>query len=158
MAQKVGNKMSGIQFLASSKQFIMPEEIKDYSNGGIYELGMCFSVCETDKWWCDIVKPVLSMPYIYEVGGLGNHYFFVYLEKYMEVGDVIELYEIPVQHWHEEYIQRVLENPEPITINIGSYTYQNQYGKYQLNPKKWVEELSHRTLLTERGVTTIVND
>ncbi|MFZ0443607.1 MAG: hypothetical protein WAM95_02940, partial [Bacillus sp. (in: firmicutes)] len=65
--------------------------------------------------------------------------------------------EIPVQHWHEEYIQRVLENPEPITINIGSYTYQNQYGKYKLNPKKWVEELSHRTLLTERGVTTIVN-
>jgi hypothetical protein len=134
----------------------MPKEIEDYNNNGIYELGMCFSVYEADQWWCDIVKPVLSMPYIYEASGIGNHYFFVYLEKYMDIGDVLELYEIPVQKWYEEYIQRVLENPEPITINVASYTYQNQYGIYQLNPKKWVEELSHRTLLTERGVTTIV--
>ncbi|MGN1402108.1 MAG: hypothetical protein ACI4XL_11480 [Bacillus sp. (in: firmicutes)] len=148
--------MSSIQFLASSRPFIMPEEIEDYNNNGLYELDMCFSVYETDKWWRDIVKPVLSMPYIYEVGGLGNHYFFVYLEKYMDIGDVIELYEIPVQQWYEEYIQRVRKVPEPITINIGSYTYQNQYGNFQLNPKKWVEELSHRTLLTERGVTTII--
>ncbi|OCA86909.1 MULTISPECIES: hypothetical protein [unclassified Bacillus (in: firmicutes)] len=147
--------MSRIQFLASSKPFIMPEEIENYHNNGIDELDMCFSVYEADKWWCDIVKPVLSMPYIYEVGVLGNH-FFVYLEKYMDIGDVIELYEIPVQQWYEEYIQRVLEVPEPIMINVGSYTYQNQYGLFRLNPKKWVEELSHRTLLTERGVTTIV--
>lgn len=148
--------MSSIQFLASSKPFIMPKEIEDYNNNGLYELGMYFSVYEADQWWCDIVKSVLSMPYIYEVSGLSNHYFFVYLEKYMDIGDVLELYEIPVQQWYEEYIQRVLENPEPITINVGSYTYQNPYGIYQLNPKKWVEELSHRTLLTERGVTTIV--
>lgn len=85
--------MSRIQFLASSKPFIMPEEIENYHNNGIDELDMCFSVYEADKWWCDIVKPVLSMPYIYEVGVLGNH-FFVYLEKYMDIGDVIELYEI----------------------------------------------------------------
>ena len=97
------------------------------------------------------------MPYNYEVGGLGNYYFFVYLEKYMEVGDVIELYEIPVQQWYEQYIERVLEHPEPITINVGRYTYQNQYGKYQLNSKKWVEELGHRTLATEYGVTTNLN-
>lgn len=133
----------------------MPKEIDDYNKNGIYEENMCFSVRKTEKWWCDIVKPVFSMPYIYEVGGIGNHYFFVYLEKYMDIGDVIELYEIPDQNWYEKYIQRVLENPEPITINVGSYTYQHQYGTYQLNPKKWVEELSHRTFLTERGVTTI---
>ena len=147
--------MSGIQFLASSKLFIMPDEIEDYYNGGIYELGMCFSVYETDAWWREIVGPVLSMPYIYEVGGIGNYYFFHYLKEYMEVGEVIELYEIPVQHQYEKYIESVLQNPEPIVINVGSCTYQNQYGTYQLNPKSWVEELSHRTLLTERGVTTI---
>ena len=83
--------MSGIQFLASSKPFVLPKEIDDYNKSGIYETGMSFSVREADKWWCDIVKPILSMPYIYEVGGLENHYFFVYLEKYMNTGDIIEL-------------------------------------------------------------------
>ncbi len=148
--------MSGIHFLASSKRFTMPDEIEDYNNGGIYECGMSFSVYDTDEWWREIVEPVLSMPFIYEVGGIGNYYFFLYLEKYMEVGDVIELFEIPVQHHYEKYIQRVLHEPEAITINVGSYTYQNQYGTYQLNPKTWVEELSHRVLLTERGKTTIL--
>ncbi|HWK22505.1 MAG TPA: hypothetical protein VNS08_05655 [Ureibacillus sp.] len=149
--------MSGIQFLASSKPFKMPDEIENYNSRGINEMGMCFSVYQTDKWWREIIQPILTMPYIYEVSGVGNHYFFVYLEKFMDTGDVIELYQMPVQHWYETYIQRVLENPEPILINIGSYTYQNQYGTYQLNPKNWVEELNHRTLITERGVTTIVN-
>ena len=133
----------------------MPKEFNNISS--VCELGRSFAVHEADQWWCEVVKPVLSMPYIYEVGGIGNHYFFIYLEKYMELDDVIELYEIPVQHWYEQYIERVLENPDPIIINVGSYTYENRYGKYQLNPKKWMEELSHRTLLTERGVTTILN-
>lgn len=150
--------MSGIQFLASSKPFIMPDEIEEYNDCGIYdEHDLGFSVCEAEQWWCEIVKPVLSLPYIYEAGGIGNYYFYIYLEKYMEIGDVIELYEIPVQHWHESYIQRVLEKPEPIIINIGSRTYENQYGKFQLHHKKWLEELKHRTLLTEHGVTTIIN-
>ena len=134
----------------------MPYEIEGYNNSSVYKTSLSFSVHEADHWWYEVVKPVLSMPYIYEVGGIGNHYFFAYLEKYMELGDVIELYEIPVQHWYERYIKRVLENPDAITINVGSYTYENRYGKYQLNPKKWKEELSHRTLLTERGVTTIL--
>ena len=51
----------------------------------------------------------------------------------MEIGDVIELYGIPVQHWHAKYIQRVIENPLSILINIGSYTYENQYGKFRLH-------------------------
>ena len=44
--------MSGIQFLASSKPFIMPDEIEEYNNHGIYEepdLG--FAVYEVDQWW-----------------------------------------------------------------------------------------------------------
>ena len=118
---------------------------------------MRFSVREAYEWWRNIVKPILSMPYLYEVRGLENHSFFIYLEKYMEIGDTLELYYMPNQDWHKDYIKRVLENPEPITINVGSYTYSNQYGIYQLNAKNWVEELRHRTLLTERGVTTIVN-
>lgn len=148
--------MSGIHFLASSKPFKIPDEIETYNNNGVYEPGMGFSVYETDQWWIEVVRPVLSMPYIYEVGGFGNHYFFVYLEKYMELGDIIEIYNIPTQNRYGKYIQRVLENPEPITINTGQYTYRNSYGEYQLDPKNWLEELRHRILLTERGITTIV--
>ncbi len=148
--------MSRIQFLASSRPLNIPEEIAEYNDKDSYDSDMYFSVHDTDEYWYDILKPIITMPYIYEAHGLDQPYFFVYLEKYMELGDVFELYEIPVQHWYEESIQRVLEKPEPILINIGQYTYQNQFGTYQLNAKKWAEELSHRTIVTEFGVTTIV--
>lgn len=45
---------------------------------------------------------------------------------------------------------------KPIVINVGSFTYQDKYGTYQLNHKKWVEELSHKNFLTEYGVTKII--
>ncbi len=82
--------MSSIQFLAASKHQ-NSSLIEGYNHSSIYETGLSFSVHEADQWWCEVVKPVLSMPYIYEVEGIGNHYFFVYLEKYMELGDVIDL-------------------------------------------------------------------
>ena len=148
--------MSAIEFLASSKPIILPEEIECYHTDSLYETEMDFSVLKMDKSWCNIINRVLSMPYVYEARGLGSRSFFIYLDKYMDIGDVIELYTMPVQHWHEEYIQRVLENPEHITINAGRHTYENQYGIFQLSPKNWAEELSHRTLVTERGVTTIL--
>lgn len=62
----------------------------------------------------------------------------------MEVGDVIELYEIPAQQWYSHYIKRVLEHPEPISINVGSFAYRNQYGVFQFNHKSWLDELKHR--------------
>ncbi|MGN1387683.1 MAG: hypothetical protein ACI4XS_13875 [Bacillus sp. (in: firmicutes)] len=41
--------MSGIQFLASSKPFIMLDEIEEYNDRGIYdELDLGFSVCEAE--------------------------------------------------------------------------------------------------------------
>lgn len=48
------------------------------------------------------------------------------------------------------------ENPVPIEVNVGSYTYRDIYGLYQLNLKKWIEDLSHRNYCTHRGVTTFV--
>lgn len=44
------------------------------------------------------------------------------------------------------------ENPEPIEVNVGSYTYRVIYDLYQLNLKKWIEDLSR----THRGITTFV--
>ena len=148
--------MSAIHFLASSKALIFPEETDGHHIDGIYDTDTEFSVMETDKEWQEIVQQIFSMPYIYETSGLGSPCFLIYLDKYMDIGDVMELYTMPVQHWHEEYIGRVLEKPEPISVNVGRYTYENKYGLFRLNPKKWQEELSHRTLVTDRGVTTIV--
>lgn len=96
------------------------------------------------------------MPYIYEARGLGNKDFWTYLDKHMEVGDVLEFYTIPVQQWYQESIRNVIENPKQITINIRSLTYENEYGIIKLDEKKWLEELKHRTLVTEYGITTIL--
>ncbi|WP_338779770.1 hypothetical protein [Metabacillus sp. FJAT-52054] len=69
---------------------------------------------------------------------------------------MLELLHFPNQHNFEYYERRLMDKPEPIEINAGSFTYQDKYGAYQLNPIKWAEELSHRNFLTEYGITTIV--
>lgn len=152
---KGSDTLSEIQFLASSKPFIIPKEIEE--NGRVfYENGLSFNVLELDEYWIKIVQPILTMPYIYEARGLGNQDFWTYLDKYMEEGDVLEIYTVPVQQWYKGSIQNVLENPKNITINIESHTYKNEYGTYILHAKNWLEELKHRTLVTEYGVTTIL--
>ena len=152
--------MSGITFLASSKPFIIPDEIQDYNNQTIFEKmedWVSLSVNEVDNSvWEQSVVGLFTMPYIYEISGANNKLFLLYLEKYMEEGDVLELIYIPDQHAFEYYKRKLLEETEPIIINVGSFTYQNKNGKYQLNPKRWVEELSHKNYLTQYGVTTIV--
>lgn len=148
--------MSEIQFLASTKPLILPKEIAE-NNGGFFENGLSFSVLDLDPYWIKIVQEILTLPYLYEARGLGNKDFWTYIDKYMEVGDVLELYRIPVQQWYQESIRNVLEDPKHIKINIGSRAYQNEYGLFRLNEKNWLEELSHRILVTEYGVTTIEN-
>ncbi|QIZ08318.1 hypothetical protein HFZ78_17625 [Priestia megaterium] len=96
------------------------------------------------------------MPYIYEVNGVRNLLFLKYIETYMELGDVLEIYRVPNQHAFEEYKQRMEEEPEPIEVNVGCYTYRTIYGLYQLNSKEWLEELSHRNYITHYGITTFV--
>ncbi|PMC34323.1 hypothetical protein CJ195_23860 [Bacillus sp. UMB0899] len=152
--------MSEITFLASSKPFKIPEEIQEYNNRTFFkrmEEFMSLWVIEVDAdGWGDLVKGLFSLPYIYEVSGADNQLFLLYLEKYMEEGDVLELLYFPNQHAYEYYQSKLMNNPEPILINVRSFTYQNKYGTYQLNPKKWVEELSHKNYLSEYGITTIV--
>ncbi|MGP9043234.1 hypothetical protein [Cytobacillus kochii] len=152
--------MSAITFLASSKPFIIPDEIQEYNNRTVFERmedWMSLWVSEVDTYgWGEFVEGLFTLPYIYEISGADNELFLLYLEKYMEEGDVLELLHIPNQHAFEYYQRRLMEDPEPIVINVGSLTYQNKSGTYQLNPKKWVEELSHKNFLTEYGVTTIV--
>ena len=73
----------------------------------------------------------------------------------MELGEVLEIYYVPSQNDFDEYKQRLLENPEPIEINMGKYTYQTINGRYKLSPKKWVEELNHRNYISPYGITTL---
>ena len=152
--------MSEITFLASSKPFNIPDEIEEYNNRPVLNASediIFFSVQEIDDYWEERVNGLFSMPYVYEAGGVGNRLFLTYIEKYMEIGEVLEIYYVPSQNDFDEYKQRLLEHPEPIDINIGQYTYKTFNGLYRLNPKKWVEELSHRNYLSPYGITTFVN-
>ena len=102
------------------------------------------------------INELFSMPYIYEAYGVGNRLFLMYIEKYMEIGDVLEIYRVPNQHALEIYIRKMKEHPEPIEVNVGSYSYRTIYSTYQLDFKKWLEELSHKNYPTDFGVTTFV--
>ena len=152
--------MTAITFLGSSKPFIIPEEIERYNNRTVFD--------QTDDWfqlgvsevedtgWEDETKRLFTLPYLYEIRGVYDSLFLLYLEKYMEVGDILELLYIPNQHDFATYERKIMEDPDPILINIGSLTYQNRYGTYQLHPEKWVEELRRKNFVTEFGITTIV--
>jgi hypothetical protein len=151
--------MTQITFLASLKPFVIPDEIEEYNNRTFFEReedAIFFSVQEVDGYWVKEVDRLFSLPYIYEANGVGNRLFLTYIEKYMEVGDVLEIYHVPNQHAFKEYKQRMEAHPEPIEVNVGSFTYQDSYGLYQLHSKKWLDELSHRDYLTHYGITTFV--
>lgn len=74
----------------------------------------------------------------------------------MEIGDILELVNVVQQDKAEKLVKEMLENPESIFINVGRLTYQDKYGTYQLNKENWIDDLNHRTLLSNFGVTTIV--
>ncbi|CAH2716718.1 hypothetical protein BACCIP111895_03906 [Neobacillus rhizosphaerae] len=151
--------MSQITFLASSKPFEIPDEIEEYNNRTVFEReeeAIYFSVQEVDEYWKEKINGLFSLPYIYEAHGVGNKLFLTYIEKCMELGDVLEIYQVPNQHAFENYKQRMEEHSEPIEVNVGSYTYRDTYGLYQLNAKKWLEELSHRNYITYYGITKFV--
>ncbi|MFT8322854.1 MAG: hypothetical protein ABF649_18455 [Bacillus sp. (in: firmicutes)] len=149
--------MSEITFLASSRPFVLPEEIKEYNSRTYFEREedfMFFFVKEIDAGWKKEMDGLFCMPYIYEVNGVGNRLFLTYIEKYMEAGDVLEIYCVPNQHDLEAYIQRMEWKPEHIEVNVGERTYRDIHGTYQLNPQNWLKDLSHRRYITPFGITT----
>jgi hypothetical protein len=151
--------MTQITFIASSRRFKIPDDIEEYNNRSVYEKeedAISFTVHKVDDYWKKKLIGLFSMPYIYEAHGVGNKLFLSYIEKYMEVGDVFEIYHVRSQNQFDEFRSRMEEAPEPIEINVGSYTYRDIYGTYQFNSKKWVEELSHRNYISHHGITTFV--
>lgn len=151
--------MSAITFLASSRPFIIPQDIEEYNQRteyGAEEDYKFFSVQQADEAWLEEVQGLFSLPYIYVAEGVGNRIFLIYLEKHMEIGDVIEVYSVPNQHALSAYREKFEEDPEYIEVNTESYTYRDRFGFFQFSSKKWTEELSHRTYLSHNALTTFV--
>lgn len=117
--------MTEITFLGSSKPFEIPDELADYNNRTFFEREedvISFYVKEIGDYWGKEVEGLISLPYKYEANGVGNKLFLKYIENYMGIGDVLEIYEVPNQHVFEKYKQNMQENPEPIEVNVGSYS------------------------------------
>ncbi|MFG6494791.1 hypothetical protein P8610_05495 [Fictibacillus sp. UD] len=94
-----------------------------------------------------------TLPYVYEYGGETIE-FITFLDSFMELGDVVEQY---IFEEGRNGIPLSYNFPEKArTVNILKKTYKDQYGEYQLNSKKWKEELVRRTIASKRSVTTFV--
>ncbi|MTH54228.1 hypothetical protein GKZ89_12525 [Bacillus mangrovi] len=120
--------MSDITFMASSKKFVIPDEIEQYNNRRVFEREEDFMQLWVQKahpyWLEELEKGLFILPYIYEISGVGNALFLLYLEKYMETGDELELLYIPNQHAFRDYERRMLDNPRHFWINTGSLDVQ----------------------------------
>ena len=103
-----------------------------------------------------MLRPIITLPYVYQVSGIGNDEFFLYVKETMEVGDVLEMVTIHSINHIEKIVDKMVNDPQPITINVGSLTYKNAYGEFRLEEKNWVDDLRHRTIASDYGVTTIV--
>ena len=96
------------------------------------------------------------MPYLYTIEGAEQWEFMIYLERYMEEGDVLEL--LYIENQNDSMHDHLPSVPllEPIKINIRQRTYQTIHGIFQLSANDWMQELYHRSYVTAFGVTTIV--
>ena len=72
--------MSASTYLASSKEIILPDEINDYYNRRIFDepnISMSIFPTEPDDPDIDHLRKIMTMPYIYHIGGLGSAIRFV---------------------------------------------------------------------------------
>jgi len=139
--------MSALTFLASSRPFYILDDLPQLFVDEV-KLLEYVSLLKRDRF---------TMPYLYTIEGADQWEFMIYLQRYMEEGDVFELLYIENQndsmHDHLPCIPLL----EPIEINIRQRTYQTIHGTFQLSANDWMQELFHRSYLTAFGVTTIVS-
>ncbi|WP_294747299.1 hypothetical protein [uncultured Exiguobacterium sp.] len=137
--------MSALTFLASSRSFHIPDDLPRLY---VHEV-------ETLEY-VSLKRGRFTMPYLYTIEGADQWEFMIYLQRYMEEGDVLELLYIENQNdsMHDHLPSALLL--EPIEINIRQRTYQTIHGTFQLSANDWMQELYHRSYLSAFGVTTIV--
>ena len=146
--------MTSYTFLASSKKIQLPDEIVEYNDARIFnEPSKSFHVRELDEaeqWYAQMLRPIITLPYLYSfVSGISNDDFLLYVVKLMEEGDVLEIVTIHSINHIEKSVAKMVRDPQPITINVGSLTYKNVYGEFQLHKKNWINDLRHRTIVSE---------
>lgn len=131
--------MTSYTFLASSKKIQLPDEF----------------AADHDA---QMLRPIITLPYLYSyVSDISNYDdFLLYVVKSMEVGDVLEVVSIHSINHIENSVAKIVRDPKPITINVGSLTYKNVHGEFRLDEKNWIDDLRHRTIVSDYGVTTIV--
>lgn len=94
-----------------------------------------------------------TLPYVYELGG-DDRELIIFLDDFMQLGDVVEHY---IYEEGRNGITLSENFPEEArTINLLKKTYKDQYGEYQLDPKRWKEDLASRTIASKRSVTTFM--
>ena len=137
--------MSALTFIASSRLLYMPDDLPQLY---VHEVEAIEYV--------SLKRGRFTMPYLYTIEGADQWEFMIYLQRYMEEGDVLEL--LYIENQNDSMHDHLPSVPllEPIEINIRQRTYQTIHGTFQLSANDWMQELYHRSYLTALGVTTIV--
>lgn len=141
---------TSIELLASSKPIVEEEQLR---KGYLVQYDLGFE--QLENYYYEKVKHLFTMPYVYRVYGLYADTFYNYLQNHMELGDSLEIFEIPDPEKLDNLLQAIHQIPFAIQINLAELTYQNQYGTFSLHKKNWVDELKHRALMTLDGITFI---
>lgn len=141
---------TSIELLASSKPIVEEEQLK---KGYLVQYDLGFE--QLENYYYEKVKHLFMMPYVYSVHGLYTDAFYNYLQNHMELGDSLEIFEIPDPEKLDNLLKTIHKTPFAIQINLIELTYQNQYGTFSLHKKNWVDELKHRALMTLDGITLI---
>lgn len=141
---------TSIELLASSKPIVEEEQLK---KGYLIQYDLGFE--QLGNYYYEKVKHLFTMPYVYSISGLYTDAFYHYLQHHMELGDSLEILEIPDPEKLDNLLKAIHQNPLAIQINLAELTYQNQYGTFSLHKKHWVDELKHRALMTLDGITLI---
>ena len=142
---------TSIELLASSKPIVEEEQLK--KKGYLIQYDLRFE--QLENYYYEKVKHLFTMPYVYSVYGLYTDAFYNYLQNHMELGDSVEIFEIPDPEKLDDLLKAINQNPFAIQINLAELTYQNQYGTFSLHKKNWVDELKRRRLITLDGITII---
>lgn len=141
---------TSIELLASSKPIVEEEQLK---KGYLIQYDLGFE--QLENYYYEKVKHLFTMPYVYSISGLYTDAFYHYLQHHMELGDSLEIFEIPDPEKLDNLLKAIHQTPFAIQINLAELTYQNQYGTFSLHKKRWVDELKHRALMTLDGITLI---
>ena len=121
---------TSIELLASSKAIVKEEQLKKVY---LFQYDLRFE--QLENYFYEIVKHLFTMPYVYSVSGLYTDAFYNYLQIQIELGDSLEIFEIPDSEKLDNLLKAIYKTPFSIQIELIELTYQKQYGTFLLHKK-----------------------